>query len=89
MLPFKTILLVDPDEVLHQSAEGVLKDDAVSKMEHSNGNWSDKLCQIVCSILFDLFYFMTSSTFCHDTWKNYSPSHSAVLAVNTYVESKL
>ena len=64
----KTILLVDHDwalKVFHQSAVGVLKGNTVSKMEHttwkSNENWTEKWCQIVCSILFDLFLCMTSS----------------------------
>ena len=68
VLPFKTILFVDPDwllKVFHQSAVGVLKGNTASKMEYniskSNENWTDKWCQIVCSILFDLFLCMTSS----------------------------
>ena len=63
VLHFKTILLVDPDWLLklfHQSAVGVLEGNTASKMEHtiwkSNENGAYTWCQIVCSILFDLFY---------------------------------
>ena len=68
VLHFKTILLVDPDWLLvnfHQSAVGVFKGNTASKMEHSiwksNENWTEKWCQNVCSVLFDLFLCMTSS----------------------------
>ena len=67
VLHFKTILLVVLLllKVFHQSAVGVLKGNTASKMEHSiwksNENWTEKWCQIVCSILFDLFLCMTSS----------------------------
>ena len=68
VLHFKTILLVDPDWLLklfHQSAVGVLEGNTASKMEHtiwkSNETGAYTWCQIVCSILFDLFKCMTSS----------------------------
>ena len=68
VLHFKTILLVDPDWLLklfHQSAVGVSEANTASKMEHtiwkSNENGAYTWCQIVCSILFDLFLCMTSS----------------------------
>ena len=59
---------MDPDwllKVFHQSVVGVLRGNTASKMEYSiwksNENWAEKWCQIVCSILFDLYYCMTSS----------------------------
>ena len=68
VLHFKTILVVDPDwllEVFYQSAVGVLEGNTASKMEHniweSNENGAYTWCQIVCSILFNLFLCMTSS----------------------------
>ena len=68
VLHFKTILLVDPDwlfKLFHQSGVEVSEANTASKMEHSiwkrNENWTGKWCQIVCSILFDLFLCMTSS----------------------------
>ena len=70
VLHLKTILLVDRDwlfKFFHQSPVGVLKGKTASKMEHSfwrsNEHWIEKCCQIVCSILFDLFLCMTSSLF--------------------------
>ena len=47
------------------STVGVLEGNTASKMEHTirknNENGAYTWCQIVCSILFDLFLYMTSS----------------------------
>ena len=84
VLHFKTILLVDPDwllKVFHQSAVGVLKGNTESKTEStiwkSNENWTEKWCQIVCSILFDLSYCMTSIS------RNFPPVFSTAMASTT------